>query len=183
MNHNQKLSKMKKLVLSLAIIILTVSTVIGQDTEIKSLKSTHLNFGFNIGAPLGKTTSDLVEFVLGGDLQLAYQASEKFYLTASAGFDVWHGKKAKNSNYVPLLGGLRLYISDKVYFSEQAGYAIGVSKDATTGAKIKGAFTNVAGIGVNLGQISDILLCYKGLFHSGANQNVIALRVSYNFGK
>lgn len=174
---------MKKIILSLIFFVTTASFINAQDKVVPPSKPTHLSFGFNFGGPLSKTTSALYEFVLGGDLQLAYDLANKINLLVSGGFDVWHGKKAKNSNYIPVLGGVRFYLSDKIFISEQAGYSIGVSKDPITNIKIKGAFTDVAGLGLKIGPNSDVLLSYKGLFPSGVKVNAIDLRVAYNFGK
>ena len=117
------------------------------------------------------------------DLTYLYSVASKITLTASAGIDVWHGPKAKNFNYVPVLGGIKVHVSDKVFLSEQAGYSIGISEDPLTKKRIEGAFTNVAGIGYKISKNSNILLAYKGLFRTGVNValNALDVRVGYVF--
>ncbi|CAN5347298.1 hypothetical protein BH09BAC2_BH09BAC2_15340 [soil metagenome] len=176
---------MKSIFFALAL-ILTVTLATAQKTKSVSAKPVSLSFGANFGAPLGKQTASFFQYELGGDLLVAYHASDKFKITGSAGFDVWHHGKGSNFNYVPLLAGFRFGISNKVFISEQGGYAIGISKDpdlTSNGAKIKGAFTDVAGIGLQTGTNSEVMLGYKGLFYSGITHNLIVLRLGYRFGK
>ena len=169
---------MKKIILALTFITIA-TTLHAQDKEMKSSKPLHLSFGIDAGYPVGKFRA-LTFLAFGGDLQLAYNVSRNFSLTASGGFDVWIGRGVNPSrNYAPVLGGFRFSFSDKVFISEQAGYSIGVS----TG--IESAFTNVAGIGFKLSPKSDILLNYKGLYYSGnkgTELSSIGVRIAYNFG-
>ena len=170
---------MKKI--TLALIFITIATTLNaQDTVRTSSKALKLSFGINAGYPVGEFRA-LTFLAFGGDLQLAYNVSRNFALTASGGFDVWIGRGVNPSrNYAPVLGGFRFSFSDKIFISEQAGYSIGVSEG------IEGAFTNVAGIGFKLSPSSDILFNYKALFYSGntgTDLSSIGVRIAYNFGK
>lgn len=182
-NNKSNHSSMKKLAFVMVVTLITFGSVHAQPKEMANAKSLALNFGTNFGLPVGETTTSTIKYVFGGDLQAVYHTSSKFNLTGSAGFDIWHHDKGVNFNYVPLLAGFRYYLSGKTYLSEQAGYAIGVSKDAETKTRMKGAFTNIAGIGLITGANSDLLLGYKGLFYSGATLSIINLRLSYRLGK
>ena len=145
-----------------------------------SKKSPQLEFGVDIGVPLG-VNSPIFNFAIGGDLQLEYYISNNFSATGSVGFDarLYKGGIVKTDYYVPLLLGLRYYFSDKIYISEQAGYSL---KATST---LKNAFTDVAGIGFKPSAKSDILLGYKGLFYSGGGTtfSCVALRIAYNLSK
>lgn len=169
---------MKKIILALTFITIA-TTLHAQDKEMKSSRPLHLSFGIDAGYPVGKFRA-LTFLAFGGDLQLAYNVSRNFSLTASGGFDVWIGRGVNPSvNYAPVLGGFRFNFSDKIFISEQAGYSIGVSKG------IESAFTNVAGLGFKLSQKSDILLNYKALYYSGntgKELSSIGVRIGYNFG-
>jgi hypothetical protein len=170
---------MKKIILALTFITIA-TTLNAQDKEMRSSKPLQLSFGINAGYPVGQFRA-LTFLAFGGDLQLAYNVSSNFSLTASGGFDVWIGRGVNPSrNYAPVLGGLKFFFSDKLFISEQAGYSIGVSEG------IESAFTNVAGIGFKLSRSSDILLNYKGLYYSGdkgTELSSIGVRIAYNFGK
>lgn len=165
------------------VLLITFNTANGQEKEKPFAQPVHLSFGTNFGLPIGEKTSSAIKFVFGGNLQLVYRAASKLDLTGSGGFDIWHHGKGMNYNYVPLLGGFRYYLSEKAYLSEQAGYSIILPNDASAENAIKGAFTDIAGIGFETGQNSDLLLAYKGLFYSGATRSTINLRISYRFGK
>ena len=171
---------MKKLVLALSVIIFSAS-VTAQDKPMASSKNVpHLGFGVDVGVPLG-INHPIFNFVIGGDLQVDYKLADHLLATASLGFDarLYKGGIVKTDYYVPLLGGLRYFVTNKIFLSEQAGYSF---KATTT---LQNAFTDVAGIGYKPTSKSDILVGYKGLFYSGggATFSTLAVRVAYNFGK
>jgi hypothetical protein len=172
---------MKKLIFALLVLTVTFLSVNAQDKAITSSKPLHLSFGLDGGAPLGKYANTSA-FVIGGDLQVQYNVSDNFGVTASGGIDARLNKGGVvNTIYsAPILGGLRYYFTNRFYISEQAGYSISLSKGWS------GVFTNVAGIGFKLSPNSDVLLGYKGLFYKDAGVdklNLLALRLAYAFGK
>ena len=171
---------MKKILFALIIINLYSFSVKAQNEKMKSSNPLVLSFGVDFGKPLGANSS-LSSFVIGGDLQVRYGVSENFSVTASAGIDARlnKGGVVNTIYYAPMLGGLRYYFIPSIYISEQAGYSLGLTKN------LKGAFTNVAGLGFKLSKSSDILLAYKGVYNTGGatNFNTFALRVAYVFGK
>ena len=171
---------MKKIIFALLVLTMGGVSVKGQDKAMKSSRPVHLSFGVDGGAPLGDNANTSA-FVIGGDLQVEYHVSSNFSFTASAGVDARlnKGGVVNTIYYAPLLGGLRFYISNKLFISEQAGYSLGMTKG------LDGVFTNVAGFGFKLSPSSDILVGYKSLFNSGAakNFNTLAVRLAYVFGK
>jgi hypothetical protein len=171
---------MKKLILALILFTTSGVSVNAQDKPMNSSKPLHLSFGIDGGAPLGNY-ANVSAFVIGGDLQVEYKVSQNFSVTASGGIDARlnKGGVVNTIYYAPLLGGLRYYFTNKIYISEQAGYAISLSKGWS------GVFTNVAGVGFKLSPNSDVLIGYKGLFYSNgvAKFNTLALRLAYAFGK
>lgn len=175
-----KPGNMKKLFFALTALILINISANSQD-KVKSSKPLHLSFGLNGGAPLGDN-SKISSFVIGGDLMVEYGISQNFSVTGSAGIDARlnKGGVVNTIYYAPLLGGIRFYIDDKFYLSEQAGYSLALTKG------LNGLFTNVAGVGYKLSQNSDLMIAYKGLFKSGTtltNFNTFAVRIAYTFGK
>ena len=173
---------MKKIIFALMIFTMISVTANAQDKTMKTGTPLRLSFGLNAGAPLGKINSKTSAFVIGGDLTVEYSVSQNFSVTGSAGIDARlnKGGVVNTKNYAPMLGGLRLYFSDKFYISEQAGYSLALTKG------LNGLFTNVAGIGTRLSKNSDVFLGYKGLFKSGittTNYNTFAIRIAYVFGK
>lgn len=172
---------MKKIIFALIVLTITSGSVNAQDKVMNSSKPLHLSFGLNAGAPLGANAKTSA-FVIGGDLMVEYNVSQNFSLTGSVGLDARlnKGGVVNTIYYVPLLGGLRFYFTDKFYISEQAGYSLALTKG------LNGLFTNVAGLGFKLSKSSDVLFGYKGLFKSGTtltNYNTFAIRIAYVFGK
>jgi hypothetical protein len=172
---------MKKIILAFLVLTIASFSVNAQEKAMKSSKPLHLSFGLDGGAPLGKYANRSA-FIIGGDLQLQYNVSDNFGVTASAGIDARLNKGGVvNTIYsAPLLAGLRFYFTNKFYISEQTGYSISLSKGWS------GVFTNVAGVGFKLSPTSDVLLGYKGLFYKDAEVdklNIFALRLAYAFGK
>jgi hypothetical protein len=176
-------SSMKKSAFLFIVFLITINTVHSQENKSSVTSPLYLSFGTNFGLPVGEKSSSAIKYAFGADLQLVYRAASKIDLTGSAGFDLWHHDKGVNWNYVPLLGGVRYALSNKVFLSEQAGYSVLVSDDTETDGFTKGAFTDIAGIGIKTGQNSDLLLAYKGLFYSEGTLSTVNLRISYRFGK
>ncbi len=171
---------MKKIIFALILLTIIGFSVNAQDKPMNSSNPLHLSFGLNAGAPLGKYANTSA-FVIGGDLQVNYNVSQNFSVSASAGIDARlnKGGVVNTIYYAPLLGGLRFYLGNRVYISEQAGYSISLSKGWS------GVFTNVAGLGFKLSPSSDVLVGYKGLFYTGgvAKFNTLAVRLAYVLGK
>ena len=178
----------KSILFFLALVVCT--SVIAQKKGNGSGSPAHLSFGVNFGYP--SQDSAVTNFIIGGDLQLEYLLSSNFSAVVSAGADarLARGGVVLTVYHAPLLGGLRYYVSQKFYISEQAGYSVAITKG------ISGAFTDVAGVGYKPSHNSDILFGYKGLFYSkdlktatttrnpkSNTLNLFELRVAFVFGK
>jgi hypothetical protein len=98
-------------------------------------------------------------FGLGGSLQGEYKPG-RIGITLDAGFMDYFGKSSDSFNipdykYIPVLAGLKYYMSPNSFLHAQAGPGFGTNDLGTS-------FWYGAGVGFNLGRSSDIELKYRG---------------------
>jgi hypothetical protein len=154
---------MKKVIFVVA--ILAFSTFVYAQDTYTSAKKTSANKTFiaSIGIeptiPVGNF-SDFSSFGLGGSLQGEIKPGRRVGITASAGFIDYFGKTVNgveldDFKYWPVLGGLKLYMSDKAYIHGQGGPGFGTNGLGTS-------FWYGAGIGFNLGRAMNAEFKYTG---------------------
>ena len=177
---------MKKLILSLAIIAIGVSSVSAQTKKKEASKDKDFKFsvGLEAALPLG-TFGDAYSFGIGGTVQADYTVADKFAITLNTGYIDYLGKTVtiggvsyKYASYgiVPLLAGAKYHFTEGLYGSAQLGLSFG------TGAGGGSNFTYVPGIGYNITKDFDVLLKYVGMSSKGGgSSSSIGLRVAYTF--
>lgn len=117
-------------------------------------------------------THNLFAVADGGYLPLRYTADTKTLLRAS-------GSNSVSAKYIPLKAGLRYYATDWVYFTGQAGTAIGVNTGANT------MLTYTAGFGylypIEFGNSFDFGARYENWTGHGSTINFIGLHTGFDF--
>ncbi len=171
---------MKKLTLSLAVIFIATASVNAQEKMMMSRK-TNVEIGANVAAPI----SSGVKIGYGADLQVNVPVAEMLDFTASGGYENFSFKKTVgtttiefNSDFIPVLAGLKYHFSDKFYGHGQLGYTFSPTKNGG------GAFTYAPGFGYAASKNFDVALKFFGLGKANSNSsavNSIMLRLAYGF--
>lgn len=144
---------MKKLLLSAAIVISIVS--------VNAQKTTGLSIAGNVGP--ATTTNFTISF--GADLQAAFPVGSGLDLTASAGYQNFTYKITFAPNnvvkghlsFIPLLGGVKFFLSPKVFAEAKLGYSI------STVSGGKGGFTYSPVLGFVVGNNVSLFAQYLGI--------------------
>ena len=176
---------MKKLILALTITVVAFS-VKAQDKTTSPAKKT----SFEIGANIGTGLSDGTKLGVGADLQADINMGNSLKFTLSGGYENV-SYKAKNisgvvypegnTNFIPVLAGLKYYFSPKVYGHGQAGYSFSTTKNGG------GAFSFAPSLGFLVGNNFDIAVKYVNIGKSngqkfyGGSIGLAELRLAYNF--
>jgi hypothetical protein len=161
---------MKKTILAIGVIVLTMATVQAQD---KTSKKKTISIAANVGIP---TTTGL-SFAYGGDLQAGFGVSTGLDITVSGGYEAYSVKGGGHtSGLIPLLAGAKFNLgSDKVYGHAQLGY--GISTVSGGG----GAFAYAPSIGYQFSQNFDGSIKYLAFSKNGFTTGSINLRIAYDF--
>ncbi|MEX6690951.1 hypothetical protein QTN47_25810 [Danxiaibacter flavus] len=160
---------MKKLVFIAAVTALSLSVKAQDSSGTQTEQLAHRNspdnrtFIWSLGVepsmPIGHF-HDYSNFGLGGSLQGEYRPGKRVGITANAGYIDYFGKTVDtisyaNFKYWPVMGGLKLYMSDRSYIHGQAGAGFGEKGLGTS-------FWYGAGIGCGIGKAIDVELRYMG---------------------
>lgn len=155
---------MKKTILAIAVIFISVATTQAQ-------KKTMVSIAANAGIP----TTTGWSFAVGGDLQADFAATEGLKITVSGGYESFTLKKSFGGGsfgLIPLLAGAKFNLgSEKLYGHAQLGYSVATAKGGS------GSFTYAPSIGYYFSPNFDASLKYMGFDHLGD----IAVRLAYNF--
>jgi opacity protein-like surface antigen len=185
---------MKKLILSVAILTLGVLSANAQrGSEDKTVK---ISIGAEGALPMSdlKTTS---KFGFGGSAQAEFEVSDNIGVTLSAGYLTFSGKtisipvsfdpitmqpiygpyKVPSVNIIPVLAGAKIYFTEKVYGSAQAGWSFFSAK----GSSSANGFTYAPGIGFYVCPNFDLLVKYQGSTKDGSTISFLGLRAAYSF--
>ena len=191
---------MKKLFLVVAVIVTSVSV-----NAQRSLMGSHTNFSLGIegSAPTGLFHTNGYKVGFGGSLQIENKPSVDLGLTLNIGF-LSYGNfnfQIQNStnyilryNIIPLLAGLKYYVSPKVYLHGQLGASFATLKFPNQNFT-NTSFTYSPGIGFMVSQDVDFLIKYMGIsnsialfdnngnFYYNQTANTFGMRLAYTFGK
>jgi len=134
-------------------------TYTSPDRNTSGDKSVILSIGVEPTIPIGHF-NDLSGFGLGGFLQSEFKPASRVGITVNAGYIDYFGKTVNGLEYPdfkywPVLGGLKLYMSEKSYVHGQAGAGFGTNDLGTS-------FWYGGGIGTNLGKAITAELKYTG---------------------
>jgi opacity protein-like surface antigen len=144
---------MKKLLLIFTAFTLTIVTVNAQTATT-----------FSIAGNVGPATTTNYTISFGADLQAAFPVGTGLAITASAGYQNFAYKinfgntvVKGHQSFIPLLAGIRVPFSSKVYGQGKLGYSL----STTSGGK--GAFTYSPGIGFAVSRNVDLFAEYLAL--------------------
>jgi hypothetical protein len=163
-----------KIYLLVVLFVLAISVNAQTKAAEKSFK---LGIGVTGGLPMGdfKTIESLA---YGVDLMGEISMSSSLALTVSAGY-VDFAKKSGFSAWklggIPVLGGVKINLSDKLYGSAQAGLTFGTASGAGS------SFTYAPGIGYKLSDKLDLLVKYQAASKNGATNAFLGARVGISF--
>ena len=169
---------MKKLLLIFAVTVIATASLHAQSSK------PVFSIGVEPALPIGKFKDLGYNFGIGGSLQGEIKVANDLGLTLNAGYmnysakDITIGGSTVNGGsfgVVPVLGGVKYYVSPKVYAHGQLGAAIGTSSGSST------SFAYTPGIGFMLSKNFDVLLKYVGYSRKGENLNSIGARLAYSF--
>jgi Outer membrane protein beta-barrel domain len=163
---------MKKIVLSLAIIIISLTSY--AQKELSKVK-------FNVGGELGFATGNLngtYSIGIGATAQLEYALDEKSHITVNSGIIEYVGKKIPNTStknqsnaVIPILAGVKYNFATNFYGSAQLGVSLFTGKVGAT------KFTYAPGLGFKINDKWDALLKYTGYSDAGG---AFGIRVAYS---
>jgi hypothetical protein len=172
---------MKRIIVSIAMLTIAFSATAQSDKSSDS--PIKFNAGVEVGLPIGDF-SDISSIGIGTSAQGEYAASEKLGITLNVGYLTFSGKsvdlgilgsvKLPSTSIVPILAGVKIYFSEKVYGHAQAGISI-FNNDLGT------AFTYAPSIGVMATEKIDISLKYQAAAIDGATLSFLGLRAAYTF--
>jgi hypothetical protein len=156
------IATVKNLLLALAIVAISVAAHAQQSTMNKKMI---WSIGVQPSIPIGEFTA-YSGFGLGGSFQGEYKPS-RVGITLNAGFIDYFGKTVNNIkyadfSYIPVLAGLKYYMSSKSYLHAQVGPGFGTNGLGTS-------FWYGAGIGLNFSRTVDAEFGYMGWKQSIVN--------------
>lgn len=85
--------------------------------------------------------------------------------------------KVPSINIIPVLAGAKIYFTEKVYGSAQAGWSFFSAK----GSSSANGFTYAPGIGFYVSPNFDLLVKYQGSTKDGSTISFLGLRAAYSF--
>jgi hypothetical protein len=150
-------------------------------TYSSSAKPGRFSLGLEAGLPVGENGKPYSS-VLGGSLQYEFQPSSDMGITFNAGYLNWALKSEYKTPYgpnsvgfVPLLAGVKYYMSPGAFLHAQFGAAVGTAKGQGT------SFAYTPGIGFRLSPNLDAEIKYMGISNSGGTLSDVGARLAYNF--
>jgi hypothetical protein len=150
-------------------------------TYSNSANAGRFSLGLEAGLPIGQNAS-YYSSILGGSLQYEIQPSSDMGITFNAGYLNWALKSAyktpngpNSAGFIPLLAGVKYYMSPSAFLHAQFGAAVGTAKGQGT------SFAYTPGIGFKLSPNLDAEIKYMGISNSGGTLSDIGARLAYNF--
>jgi hypothetical protein len=165
---------MKKLIFVFCALAFTITFASAQNKGTRS--NTSLSLGAELALPVG-TFGNVYSFGIGASGQANFGLDNNTALTLYAGYINYSLKSNYGSGsigYVPLLGGVELGFSPKVYGSGQLGVTFYTKGGGS-------AFTYSPGIGFRLSPNFTTLLKYTAQSKGGFTSGAVGLRAAYNF--
>jgi hypothetical protein len=139
--------------------------------------SGRFSLGLEAGLPLGENGKPY-SHILGGSLQYEVMPASDLGITFNGGYLNWAFKSSyggKSVGFVPLLAGVKYYISPNAFIHAQLGAAVGTATGQGT------SFAYSPGIGFKLSPNVDAEFKYMGISNSGGTLSDVGVRLAYNF--
>lgn len=160
---------MKKLILSLAIVMITVAA------SAQDLEGFKVQAGINLAIPV--LNLGFSSIGAGVDLSGIYGITEKVALTGDVGYTSLFGKNnIGNLGLVPVRVGVRYFTSENFYIAGKGGLIF------TTNGGGYSAAAYSAGVGYMLSPSLDLGASYDGYSKNGS-AGYANIRLGYTFGK
>jgi hypothetical protein len=165
----------RTIVAAAGVVALSLTSQVKAQTETPGdSHDTRLGIGLSLGIP----TNDAYNIAVGGDLRL----QKDFYSNVSGllslgytNFSVKDDLGGGSIGFLPLKVGVKIFPTERFYFSGEVGAAFGTDKGQET------AFVYAPGIGLGFNNGLDLGLRYEGLSNNGSNLGQVALRLAYGF--
>lgn len=175
---------MKKLLFFTAVIFATVSV------QAQKTVTTPRGTKFEIAANVGSSTAAEYKMAYGADIEADFPVSTHANITGSLGYEHFHWEVAGNSfsgntNQIPILAGLKYFLSTYFYAHGQIGYSLKGNTSSTQSNQL--GFTNdnslayALSLGYNPGSW-DIGVKYLATRPGGSDLGGVVLRVAYSLG-
>lgn len=185
--HKFKLLKMKKLLLSLALVA-GLGLAANAQTKDPAMNGSKIGVGADFAFPMGDF-GDAYNFGVGGSLNFQAPIANKLNFVGEAGYLSFTGKeyttlgvtvKAPTFGTIPVKAGLRYFLAENFYAQGQIGAAIASEEGRKTG------FLYAPSLGVEF-PVADKMSIdfgarYEGWSYDGGTNSFIGLRAALNFG-
>ncbi len=163
------------------LLVLLLSTIFfasnAQSTRTRSSNPSGFSIGLEAGLPLGENGKPYSS-IIGGSLQYETKPAHDFGITVNGGYLSFNFKSSYGGSsvgFVPLLAGVKYYLSPNAFFHGQLGAAVGTKSGQGT------SFAYAPGIGFKLSPTIDAELKYMGISNSGGTLDNVGVRVGFNF--
>ena len=166
-----------KLFLLVMLFVFAVSVNAQTKAAAKDTKSFTIGAGVTLGLPTGDYTT-MESLAYGIDLMGEISVAKSFAITVSAGyldFAKKSGFSAAKLGLIPVLGGVKFGLSEKLYGSAQAGLSFSTASGGGS------AFTYAPGIGYKVSDKFDLLLKYQAASKNSATNAFFGLRAGLTF--
>lgn len=174
---------MKK-ILPLFLLFAGLSMFVRAQTEGTGVsKPFFINVGPEVGFPIGNNVITY-SLIFGVTIQGEYDFIEKLGVTVNTGYLSYSYKTQKNKGsqgFVPLLAGLKFYISNRAFLNLQAGAVFGSSNTTVDNVTIKSGtfFAYSPGIGHKFGSRMEGEFKFFGISNNHNHINSVGLRLAY----
>ncbi len=176
---------MKKLFL-LTLIVGSYYCGMAQTEDTKVSNPIKVNIGPEVGFPFGNNAVEY-SFIAGLSAQLEYDFVERFGVTLTAGYLNFSYKTVfnhGNQGFIPVLAGVKFYISPRAFLNLRAGLAFATSSivDASNNVNLKSGsyFAYSPGIGHKFGKKMEGEFKFLGISNSlHQHVNSYELRFAY----
>ena len=176
---NQKLSKMKKLILAFIVTFGVISL------NAQSTGPTMFSIGVEGSVPVGIFHTLGYNFGIGGSVQVEHKISSNTGLTLNIGYITYSNNSTTPTyhfNVIPLMGGVKYWFSPKVYIHGQLGAAFNSVGYSGSNSATSTGFAYSPGIGFLISNNLDLLIKYFGNSVSGGSFNSFGARLALSFG-
>lgn len=173
---------MKKVLFFIAAFTITAASVNAQD-KVTHAGGTKFSVAVNAGFP---TAADF-KFAYGADAQVDIPAGTSLRITGSIGYENFHWKVSGgtssfdgNVSQIPILAGVKYFLSSNFYGHGQIGYAVKGSSGNTLMPNDNGFAFAISG-GYVMGNL-DIGIKYLATHPGGSDLGAVIARLAYTLG-
>jgi hypothetical protein len=170
---------------SMAVVIFTTTNLSAQTMSSTESSTTTNGMAFKVGVGINGgvfTKGSEMDYGYGADLKLQYDLSKDVALTASGGYTRLRWKNSPlNFQFIPLMGGVKAFVIDRMYLNAQAGTGLAIEDGANMN------FIYSGGLGYEWNNGLELGVKYEGYVNNSASDlyfmktGQFNLRLGYNF--